>query len=164
MRPAAAIGMALLATTFSLTSHASPVPTHLLKRGESRDLDRLQGHWKLESVQIGSDIPIKGVEVSMEFRGYTVRTKSAQQITTMTIEFDTSNGMKRLRMTNGRKTTHDGMPLGKEEDAIFGYVLDGDTLKLATVFVDGRAAGAADPAKHESTTMVMTFTRSKDKK
>ena len=176
MRPTAFVLLVAL-TAFAVgqapvvLAGTAPVPKHLMKEPENDDKAKLQGKWKLESLQLGKmPLPVGsdgGLEVTLEFRGDTLTGVAPNQTTTATIKLDTVEGLKRLSTMNTRTVGKDGKPIGQDENTVFGFVIDGGKLLLATTTdFDGRGSGrgqAADPKKPGDDTIVMVLVRVKDK-
>jgi uncharacterized protein (TIGR03067 family) len=157
----------LLACTASAgTAGAAPVPKHLVKEAENTEQSKLQGKWKLESIEIGGmnlGLP-ETIDGTFEFRGDKLTVAMQGQTVTATVKLDSADGLKRLATTNTQKVGADGKPLGKEDDATFGYVLDGDKLMIGTrPNAAGRGSGPIDPKKPGEGGVVMVLTRVKAK-
>jgi uncharacterized protein (TIGR03067 family) len=151
---------------------AAPVPKHLMKEAENTDQAKLQGKWKLESIALGgmplpnnAAGPNGGLEMILEFRGDKLTVTGPNDNVTATIKLDTVDGVKRCATVNTQKLDKDGKPAGKEEDVTFGYIIDGDKLTFA-VRMDpgsGKSTTAADPSKPGTDTVLIVFTRVKEK-
>jgi uncharacterized protein (TIGR03067 family) len=154
------------AACFLLTASAAlaaPVPKHLMKDGDNGDLAKLQGKWKLVSLQFGETELRGGVAADLnmvfEFRGDSMTVTANDQTVKAKIKLDTIDGFKRFATIDIQKVSMDGKPVGKEEDATFGYLLDGDKLTLAT----SSEKTPVNPAKPVDTAVLMVLSRVKDK-
>jgi len=167
-----ATALALFAATAGLfvslgaPAGAAPVPKHLVKEADSSEQGKLQGRWKLESISLANmPVPVGGkeLEMTLEIRGDTLTATTMGRVTTAKVKIDAADGLKRLAATNIQTLNADGKPIGKEDDAAFGYTLEGDKLVLASNIGGTGKGNAADPAKPGDSTAVMVLTRIKDK-
>jgi uncharacterized protein (TIGR03067 family) len=154
---------------FAITdADASPVPKHLLKGADNKEQAKLQGRWKLESVQYGGR-PIggeQGIEMTMEIRGDTVTSTTKWLTTTATIKLDKVDGVLRLALINSKAIDVKQQGPTVVENSQYGYTLDGDKLTLATNMIVGtKRSTAADPTKPAGDNTVLTvYTRIKETK
>jgi uncharacterized protein (TIGR03067 family) len=159
----------LVAAVSAATGTAAPVPKHLMKEGDNTEQSKLQGKWKLESIQLGEmnlGGAAIGIEGYFEFRGDQLTVSMQGQTVTATVKLDTADGLKRLATTNTKKVGADGKPAGKEDDVTFGYVIEEDKLMIAVradLAGGGKMTGPIDPKKPGPNGVVMVLTRIKAK-
>jgi uncharacterized protein (TIGR03067 family) len=163
MRPAALF----LFVFVGANAVAAPVPKHLLKESNTEQ-SRLQGRWKLESVQYGGNTVggTQGIEMTIEIRGDTLITTSSWMTTKAIMKLDKVDGVLRLAMINNKaiEVHHAGPTL--VDNSQYSYTLEGDKLTLATNMIVGtKRSTAADPTKPAGDNTVLTvFTRIKETK
>jgi uncharacterized protein (TIGR03067 family) len=151
---------------------AAPVPKHLMKEAENTEQSKLQGKWKLESTGIGG-LPVRGnpngpnggLDITLEFRGDKLTATGPQPTLVSKIKLDTIEGVKRCTTFDALQLGQDGKPDEKKDGEAFGYIVDGNKLTIAVRLdaTGGKANTAADPSKPNTDTILMVFTRVKDK-
>src|SRR6266496_3648862 len=102
------LSLAMAASLIS-SSSAAPIPKHLMK--EKTEHEKLQGKWKLTSLTIGA-IPANRIqlEMTLEITGDTLKATTKDLVTTATVNLHTTDGLKRLAMTNTRNFSTNGNP------------------------------------------------------
>jgi uncharacterized protein (TIGR03067 family) len=154
-------------TCVGANAAAAPVPKHLLK-GANTEQARLQGRWKLQSVQYGGNTvgSTQGIEMTIEIRGDTVTTTSKWMTTRATMKLDKLDGVLRLALINNKAIEVHQQGPTFVDNGQYGYTLDGDKLTLATNMIVGTTRStAADPTKPAGDNTVLTvLTRIKETK
>ena len=147
---------------------AAPVPKHLKPAAPTGDRAKLQGKWKLHSVEIGGkkvDVGATEIDMMIEFRGDTLIATSTitgqNQTTTATVKHDPAAGVKRFTTVNTRTVNNAGKNANPkdEKDEVFVYAFDGDKLFLGVSVGGGKAP--IDPRKPGPNEPVLVLTRVK---
>jgi uncharacterized protein (TIGR03067 family) len=142
---------------------AAPVPKHLMKAADG-DKAKLQGKWKVKSVQMGGKNILGGLgqnfDMVFEFEGdqiiATANIAGMVQKTTATVKYDTKGTLKTADM---RTVDGNGKPVNTGKDEPAYYAFEGDKLLIAGAAPGGK--GVVDPLKPGPNDVVFVLVRVK---
>lgn len=146
------LAVASLLGMISWGAIAAPVPK------EEPDAVKLQGRWKIESIRNGK-VETKGISV-LELKGDKMTLTSEYGVTTATFKLEVVDGVRRFEAKDSQLTV--GGKTSRDLDWLYGYEIEGNTLKFAmTISKDGNLV-PVPPAKAGDDGLVIVMTRIKE--